>query len=45
MARRLKSHKAIFDTLLPIAEQRLLERDLERLGHTVPKHVGENISL
>ncbi|RYP47466.1 hypothetical protein DL769_011311 [Monosporascus sp. CRB-8-3] len=38
IARRLKSHKTIFNSLLQIAVQRCLERDLKRLGHSVPKH-------
>ncbi|KAI1375702.1 cytochrome P450 [Hypoxylon crocopeplum] len=38
IARRLTSHEKIYNTLLPIAEQRCLERDLAKLGQTVPKH-------
>jgi hypothetical protein len=39
IARKIKSHKIIFNRLLPIAEQRCLERDLANLGQKVPKHV------
>ncbi|KAF3060320.1 Ent-kaurene oxidase [Daldinia childiae] len=35
---RLKSHEIIFNTLLPIAEQRCLERDLKFSGQKVPDH-------
>ncbi|KAI2618907.1 cytochrome P450 [Hypoxylon sp. NC1633] len=38
IARRLTSHATIYDTLVPIAEQRCLERDLANIGQTVPKH-------
>ncbi|KAI0200207.1 cytochrome P450 [Astrocystis sublimbata] len=34
----LKSHETIFDTLLPVAEQRCAEKDLAKLGQPVPKH-------
>ncbi|KAL4925063.1 cytochrome P450 [Aspergillus undulatus] len=36
--RTLRSHEVIYKTLLPVAEQRCLERDLKNLGHEVPKH-------
>ncbi|KAL4756766.1 cytochrome P450 [Aspergillus foveolatus] len=36
--RCLRSHAAIYEALLPIAEQRCLERDFAKLGHEVPKH-------
>jgi hypothetical protein len=39
IARKIESHKIIFNRLLPIAEQRCLERDLANLGQKVPKHV------
>jgi hypothetical protein len=39
IARSIKSHAIIFNRLLPIAEQRCLERDLANLGQAVPKHV------
>lgn len=39
ITRSIHSHKVIFNRLLPIAEQRCLERDLANLGQTVPKHV------
>lgn len=38
-SRTIHSHKVIFNRLLPIAEQRCLERDLANLGQKVPKHV------
>lgn len=37
--RLLSSQDIIFDTLLPIAEQRCQERDNARLGRPAPKHV------
>jgi hypothetical protein len=40
ISRRLKSHEVVFDTLLTIAEQRCLERDMKNLGHSVPNHVS-----
>jgi hypothetical protein len=40
IARRLKSHEVIYNTLVPIAEQRCIERDLKAAGHTVPTHVS-----
>ncbi|KAI1775359.1 cytochrome P450 [Hypoxylon cercidicola] len=38
IARRLTSHGKIYETLIPIAEQRCLERDHAKLGRPVPKH-------
>ncbi|KAH8688014.1 cytochrome P450 [Tricladium varicosporioides] len=38
IARRLKSHETVFNALLPIAQQRCQERDLENIGQAVPKH-------
>ncbi|KAI1412118.1 cytochrome P450 [Hypoxylon sp. FL1857] len=38
IARRLKSHDTIYSTLLPVAEQRCLERENAKLGRPVPKH-------
>ncbi|RYP11200.1 hypothetical protein DL765_007853 [Monosporascus sp. GIB2] len=38
LGRRLKAQDRIFNTLLPIAEQRVVERDLKTLGHSVPQH-------
>ncbi|KAF4631712.1 hypothetical protein G7Y89_g6427 [Cudoniella acicularis] len=38
IAWRLKSHETVFDTLLPIAEQRCQERDLQNIGQAVPEH-------
>ncbi|KAI2466919.1 cytochrome P450 [Annulohypoxylon bovei var. microspora] len=38
IARYLKSHETIFNTLIPVAEQRCLEKDLGNLGQTMPKH-------
>ncbi|KAF2031754.1 cytochrome P450 [Setomelanomma holmii] len=38
ITRSIKSHAIIFNGLLPIAEQRCLERDLANLGQKVPKH-------
>lgn len=40
IARRLKSHDIIYNTLLPLAEQRCLERDLSKLGQPAMKHVS-----
>lgn len=40
---RLEAQKIIFDTLVPIAEQRFLERDLKQLGQTIPDHVRGNL--
>jgi len=40
IARTIGSHEIIFNRLLPIAEQRCLERDLANLGQKVPKHVS-----
>lgn len=39
IARRLKSHGVIFNRLLPIAQERCLERDAAKLGQKVPQHV------
>jgi hypothetical protein len=39
MARRLGSGKTIYDSLIPIAEERLEERARKSLGHSVPEHV------
>ncbi|KAL2811219.1 hypothetical protein BDW59DRAFT_168043 [Aspergillus cavernicola] len=36
--RCLRSHEAIYVTLLPVADQRCLERDTRNLGHDLPKH-------
>ncbi|KAL5121805.1 hypothetical protein ACEQ8H_000020 [Pleosporales sp. CAS-2024a] len=38
IARKIESHKIIFNRLLPIAEQRCLERDLAHLGQKVATH-------
>ncbi|KAI0581515.1 hypothetical protein TUN199_06639 [Pyrenophora tritici-repentis] len=38
IARTLKSHGVIFNRLLPIAEQRCIERDAAKLGQKVPQH-------
>ncbi|KAI1822652.1 cytochrome P450 [Xylaria intraflava] len=38
ISRRLRSQKIIFDSLLPIAEQRCLEREQKKLGQAVPPH-------
>ncbi|KAG8158165.1 hypothetical protein KVR01_011926 [Diaporthe batatas] len=38
MGRRLKSQRLVFEALLPVAEQRCLERDLKAAGHAVPHH-------
>ncbi|MCJ1352523.1 MAG: hypothetical protein MMC33_002507 [Icmadophila ericetorum] len=38
LARRLSSHAAVYNGLLPIAEQRLQEKTLEKLGQKVEKH-------
>lgn len=39
IGRRLKSQVVVYDALLPVAEQRCLERDLRNLGQKVPSHV------
>jgi hypothetical protein len=44
IARTIHSHEIIFNRLLPIAEQRCLERDLANVGQRVPKHVSRNTS-
>ncbi|CEL06473.1 hypothetical protein ASPCAL09650 [Aspergillus calidoustus] len=36
--RFLSSHKAVYEVLLPIADQRCLQRDLGKLGGELPKH-------
>ncbi|KAI4951283.1 hypothetical protein J4E91_003992 [Alternaria rosae] len=38
IARTLKSHAVIFNRLLPIAEERCIERDAAKLGQKVPQH-------
>ncbi|KAI0809677.1 cytochrome P450 [Xylaria sp. FL0064] len=38
ISRQVRSQKIIFDTLLPVAEQRCLEREQKRLGQAVPRH-------
>ncbi|KAB8292286.1 hypothetical protein EYC80_008028 [Monilinia laxa] len=38
LAGRLSSQQVIFDALLPVAKQRLLENQLEKMGQTSPKH-------
>ncbi|KAI0381078.1 cytochrome P450 [Hypomontagnella monticulosa] len=37
LARRLDSQKMFFSRLVPIAEQRIQDRDLRSLGHDIPK--------
>jgi hypothetical protein len=39
IAKNLGSCKAIYDALIPIAEERLEERAQKKLGHAVPEHV------
>lgn len=39
IAKNLGSGKAIYDALIPIAEERLEERAQKKLGHVVPEHV------
>jgi hypothetical protein len=39
MASRFTSHKIIYDTLVPIAQQRLDEQAQAKLGHKIPEHV------
>lgn len=39
IAKNLGSGKAIYDALIPIAEERLQERAQKKLGHVVPEHV------
>ncbi|EUC33179.1 hypothetical protein COCCADRAFT_96747 [Bipolaris zeicola 26-R-13] len=38
IARTLKSHAVIFNRLLPIAQERCIERDAAMLGQKVPQH-------
>ncbi|KNG49002.1 cytochrome p450 [Stemphylium lycopersici] len=38
IARTLKSHAVIFNRLLPIAQERCIERDAAKLGQKVPQH-------
>ncbi|KAK4185240.1 Ent-kaurene oxidase [Podospora australis] len=38
MAQRIKAQKVVYDTLVPITEQRCLERDQKNLGQKVPYH-------
>ncbi|KAH7310888.1 cytochrome P450 [Stachybotrys elegans] len=38
IGRRLKAQDVIFNTLLPIAEQRVVERSLKAAGQEVPQH-------
>jgi len=38
IASQLKSHEIIFNTLLPVAEQRVRERELANIGQSVPQH-------
>ncbi|KAI1121769.1 cytochrome P450 [Nemania abortiva] len=38
LASRLKCQKIIYSALLPVAEERCLERDYKKLGHSVPDH-------
>jgi cytochrome P450 len=38
LGRQLAAQDTIYNTLLPIAEQRVLERDLKAAGQTVPEH-------
>lgn len=42
MRGRLKAQEIIFDTLVRIAKQRCLERDLKQMGQAVPNHVRGN---
>lgn len=44
MSRRIRSQKVVYDTLVPVAEQRCLERDLKNAGQVTPYHVGLPIS-
>lgn len=39
IAKNLGSGKAIYDALIPIAEERVEERAQKKLGHVVPEHV------
>ncbi|CAG8958655.1 hypothetical protein HYFRA_00011496 [Hymenoscyphus fraxineus] len=39
LAMRLGAHKTIYDTLLPVAQQRCRERDQKDLGQQVPIHL------
>lgn len=40
LASRLSSHQVIYEHLVPIAEQRLLEQSQANMGQSVPKHVS-----
>ena len=39
MASRFTSHKIIYDTLVPVAQQRLDDQAQAKLGHKVPEQV------
>ncbi|KAI9155657.1 Ent-kaurene oxidase [Paramyrothecium foliicola] len=39
---QLKAQEIIFNTLVPIAEQRVLEREMKKLGQPVPYHVCDH---
>ncbi|KAH8593607.1 cytochrome P450 [Bisporella sp. PMI_857] len=38
IARRLKSHKVLFNTLVPIAQERIEEKKLKQMGQKVEQH-------
>lgn len=40
LSRCLSSHKTFFKSLIPATEQRIQERNLKNLGHSVPERVG-----
>jgi hypothetical protein len=40
LASRFNAHMVIYETLVPVAEPRLAEREQAKLGHDVPEHVS-----
>ena len=44
LAWRLSSHKAVYDALVSVTEQRLQEKALERLGQRADSHVSPTVS-
>ncbi|KAM7184927.1 Ent-kaurene oxidase [Rhypophila sp. PSN 637] len=38
LSRRIKNQEVVYNTLVPVAEQRCLERDRKKLGHETPRH-------
>ncbi|KAI9647910.1 hypothetical protein NHQ30_004299 [Ciborinia camelliae] len=38
LSRRLSAHRTFFSCLIPVAKEHVRERELQKIGHTVPKH-------